>query len=76
LDTSVRALQLDIEGLLKLLGGTESERERFWEIWKGITSRQVATITEAAVDSVAAQVKSVLNTAKVITENAKALSAE
>ena len=33
-----RALQLNIEGLLKLLGGTAEERERFWEILKGITT--------------------------------------
>ena len=33
-----RALQLSVEGLLKLLGGTPAERERFWEILKGITT--------------------------------------
>ena len=35
---NVRALQLSTEGLLKLLGGTPAERERFFEILKGITS--------------------------------------
>jgi hypothetical protein len=34
----VRALQLNVEGLLKLLGGTPDERLRFWEILKGITT--------------------------------------
>jgi len=33
-----RALQLNVEGLFKLLGGTASERLRFWEILKGITT--------------------------------------
>jgi hypothetical protein len=33
-----RALQLNVEGLLKLLGGTPDERLRFWEILKGITT--------------------------------------
>ena len=38
LNPRVRALQLNIEGLLKLLGGTEDDRLRFWEILKGITT--------------------------------------
>jgi hypothetical protein len=33
-----RALQLNVEGLFKLLGGTPDERLRFWEILKGITT--------------------------------------
>ena len=33
-----RALQLNVEGLLKLLGGTPDDRLRFWEIFKGITT--------------------------------------
>jgi hypothetical protein len=34
----VDAVQLNLEGLLKLLGGTANDRLRFWEIIKGITS--------------------------------------
>jgi hypothetical protein len=34
----VEALQLNIEGLLKLLGGDQDDRLRFWEILKGITT--------------------------------------
>src|SRR3954470_8553858 len=33
-----RALQLNLESLLKLLGGTPDDRLRFWEIFKGITT--------------------------------------
>lgn len=33
-----RALQLNVEGLFKLLGGTPDQRLRFWEIFKGITT--------------------------------------
>ncbi len=33
-----RALQLNVEGLFKLLGGTPDDRLRFWEILKGITT--------------------------------------
>lgn len=38
LEPKVKSLQLSTEGLLKLLGGTADERERFWEILKGITT--------------------------------------
>jgi hypothetical protein len=34
----MRGVELNVEGLLKLLGGTEEQRERFWERLKGITS--------------------------------------
>jgi hypothetical protein len=33
-----RALQLNVEGLFKLLGGTADDRLRFWEIFKGVTT--------------------------------------
>ena len=53
LDPKVRALQLNLEELFKLLGGTPDDRERFFEILKGITtpaqfrlvSQQLATNT-------------------------------
>jgi hypothetical protein len=35
---SIERCELSIEQLLKLLGGTPDERERFWEIVKGITT--------------------------------------
>jgi hypothetical protein len=38
LPAKTRALQLNVEGLLKLLGGTPDDRLRFWEIFKGITT--------------------------------------
>jgi hypothetical protein len=34
----VNAAQLSVEGLFKLLGGSASDRNRFWEILKGITT--------------------------------------
>jgi hypothetical protein len=33
-----RAVELNVEGLFRLLGGTADERLRFWEILKGITT--------------------------------------
>lgn len=38
LEREIEALQLNMEGLLKLLGGTEDDRERFFEIMKGLTT--------------------------------------
>lgn len=38
LEREIHALELNLEGLLKLLGGTEDERERFIEIIKGLTT--------------------------------------
>jgi hypothetical protein len=38
LDREIDRLELTIEGLLKLLGGTPAQRQRFWEIFKGITT--------------------------------------
>lgn len=38
LSRKVDALQLNIEGLLKLLGGSSADRQRFWEIVKGVTT--------------------------------------
>ena len=41
-----RALQLNVESLIKLLGGTPDDRLRFWEIFKGITTpRELELIT-------------------------------
>ena len=38
LEHEVEALTLNIEGLLKLLGGTPAQRERFFEEFKGLTT--------------------------------------
>ena len=38
LEHEIGALSLNIEGLLKLFGGTPEERERFIEVVKGLTT--------------------------------------
>ena len=38
LDPEVVKLELSVNSLLKLLGGSAAQRERFWEIVKGITT--------------------------------------
>jgi len=57
-DPKVRALQLNIEGLLKLLGGTAAQRERFWEIFKGITTPRETVLINSQVATLAAAAKS------------------
>jgi hypothetical protein len=53
----VRAVQLNVEGLMRLLGGTEADREKFWEIQKGVTTRLEAKIINSQLDAMAAQAK-------------------
>ena len=67
----VRAVQLNIEGLLRLLGGTEAERERFWEIHKGVTSRFEAKIINSQLDGMAAQAKSLQTSSKTLKDTAQ-----
>ena len=56
-DPKVRALQLNIEGLLKLLGGTAAQRARFWEIFKGITTPRETVLINSQVATLAAAAK-------------------
>ncbi len=58
-DLKTKALQLNIEGLFKLLGGTAAERERFWEIRKGITSVVEFAVINRQLESMAVLVKQV-----------------
>ena len=54
-----RALQLNIEGLIKLLGGTPEERARFWEIFKGITTPREDRLISSQINSLATAVKQI-----------------
>lgn len=75
LKVKVRNLQLNTEALLKLLGGNEADRERFWEILKGITTPAVASLVEQEIESLDQQVKLATQTLKNIENNAKGLGA-
>jgi hypothetical protein len=68
-----RALQLNVEGLFKLLGGTPDERLRFWEILKGITTpvelrliNNQLGVLQGLVNQVEASAKTLKETAKQI----------
>jgi hypothetical protein len=49
IEKEMRGVELNVEGLLKLLGGTPEQRERFWEIFKGITSLADARLIEGSL---------------------------
>ena len=68
---NVRALQLNVEGLFKLLGGTADDRLRFWEILKGITTPREAILVNAQIDSMAATVKQLQLDAKTLQNEAQ-----
>lgn len=58
-DLKTKALQLNIEGLLRLLGGSASDRNRFFEIFKGITKPVEIRLLNAQFESLAATLKQV-----------------
>ena len=60
----IKALQLNVEGLFKLLGGSPDDRMRFWEILKGITTPVEIRLINAHVDALAAQTKAIQTAAK------------
>jgi hypothetical protein len=70
----VRALQLNLEGLFKLLGGTADDRQRFWEIIKGITTPVELRLINAQLDALAAQAKAVQAGAKSLQSSAQQIA--
>ena len=56
------------------MGGTADERERFWEIVKGITTPAVYKVIEAQLDGAALQLQSITQSVKTIEANAKELA--
>jgi len=66
LNPKVRALQLNIEGLLRLLGGTAEERLRFWEIIKGITTPAQFRVASRQLDKMQGMVSDVRENAKTL----------
>jgi hypothetical protein len=73
LKAKVEALQLNTEGLLKLLGS--SDRLRFWEILKGITTPVELRLVDAQLDAMANIVSQVQTSAKSLEKNAKQIAA-
>ena len=72
IDKKVKALQLDTEGLLKLLGGTPDDRFRFWEILKGITTPRQEVLVNQELDAVQDALKQAQVGVKALQKVAKA----
>lgn len=70
----IRALQLNLEGLLRLLGGSAEDRQRFWEIQKGITSRLEVKMINSQLDGLAAQAKVLQTSTKALKETAQEIA--
>ena len=70
----VKALQLNVEGLFRLLGGSPDERMRFWEIIKGITTPVELRLINAQIDALAAQAKAVQAGAKSLQSSAQQIA--
>lgn len=71
LKSKVQALQLNTEGLLKLLGGGSDDRLRFWEILKGITTPAEFRLVAHQLDAMQTLVKQVQVSAKTIEQTAR-----
>ena len=76
LNPKTRALQLNLEGLFKLLGGTAEERLRFWEIVKGITTPAQFRVVSKQIKTMEGQVKQVAQGAKVLKQMAGKIAKE
>ena len=71
-----RALQLNVEGLFKLLGGTPDERLRFWEILKGITTPAEHRLVNQQIKTLQVLVNQVQAGAQELQKTASAIGRE
>jgi hypothetical protein len=73
LKAKVEALQLNTEGLLRLLGSRD--RLRFWEILKGITTPVEIRLVDQQLDALTAIVSQVQASTKGLEKTAKQIAA-
>ena len=73
-DPKTRAVQLNTEGLFKLLGGSSSDRQRFWEIFKGVTTPVELRLINSQLDQLAASVKAVEAQTKALKATAQSIA--
>ncbi len=76
LKVKITRLQKDTAGLLKLLGGSDDDRLRFWEIIKGITTPAVFRLVELQVDVAQVQLDLTMKGLEMLEKNAKKLSGQ
>ena len=70
----VKALQLNLEGLFKLLGGSSDDKERFLEIIRGITTPVEIKLINAQIDAMAAHTKALQAGAKSLQNTAQQIA--
>jgi Cu/Ag efflux pump CusA len=70
----VRALQLNLEGLLKLLGGSSDDKQRFLEIIKGITTPVEVKLINSQIDALSAHTKAIQAGAKSLQATAQQIA--
>ena len=70
----VKALQLNIEGLLRLLGGSSDDKQRFLEMIIGITTPMEVKLINAQVDALSAHTKAVQAGAKSLQTTAQQIA--
>jgi hypothetical protein len=75
LKAKVEALQLNTAGLLKLLGGGDDDRLRFWEILKGITTPVELRLVDSQLDAMTSIVTQIQASAKALEKTAKQIAA-
>lgn len=76
LGKKVENVAVSIEQLLKLLGGTPDERERFWEIFKGITTPVQVRLVGSALTAVQTELKNAHDVLSTIHATAPAIEKE
>jgi len=70
----VKALQLNLEGLLKLLGGSSDDKQRFLEIIRGITTPVEVKLINAQIDALSAHTKAIQAGAKALQNTAQQIA--
>ena len=70
----VKALQLNLEGLLRLLGGSSDDKQKFLEMIIGITTPMEVKLINAQVDALAAHTKAVQTGAKALQTTAQQIA--
>lgn len=70
----VRALQLNLAGLLKLAGGSSDDKQRFLEMIIGITTPIEIRLINAQIDAMSAHAKAVQDGAKALQATAQQIA--
>jgi len=70
----VRALQLNLEGLFKLAGGSSDDKQKFLEMIIGITTPMEVKLINGQIDALAAHTKAVQTGAKALQTTAQQIA--